>query len=477
MRLDPPGIVIQLSTTRASRTYTVVQPVTERTFTSALRAEYRLREYVVSYSPSSACNYSKELQRAMTSLHRKWRPETRVLLGIAVLVTVVFAVTPLDLAAARLFYRAQGIDHWPLGALWPSSVLYQLAPVITASLLGGGLLGLLISQLREREALRRNCIFLIFSVVIGPGLLVNAIFKDHWDRPRPRDIVEFGGSLHYTAPPWRGEGGSSFPCGHCSVGFLYGAGWWTWKRKRPEWARASLALGLVTGSALGIARMAAGAHFLSDIIWSAVIALGVAHLVHEHLMPLADVAIKHLSGRRPRLTARRLLSASAVLGAASVLLAVFVAPHGKRFSAHLDLTSLPDAPRVLDVTAGAANIDIVIEDSSAFSQLLADGELHGFGLPGGRLDASTSFQADPIPTLSFRIDEQGWITDLSAFATIRVPLGKLQRVVVRLHEGNIHVTDATQERAVENGLLRLDLESHSGSVQVSQSHAPPARIR
>ena len=394
------------------------------------------------------------------------------MLGIAVVVTVVFAVTPLDLAAARFFYRAQGIDHWPLGTLWPSSVLYQLAPVITASLLGGGILGLLIGQFREREGLRRNCIFLIFSVVIGPGLLVNAIFKDHWDRPRPRDVVEFGGSLHYTAPPWRGEGGSSFPCGHCSVGFLYAAGWWVWRRKRPSWARASLALGLVTGFALGIARMASGAHFLSDIIWSAVIALGVAHLVHEHLMPLADVAIQHLSGGKPRLRAKRVLTVSAVLGAASVLLAVFVAPHGKRFSLPVDLAALPDAPRVLDIKATTANIDVVIEDSTGLTQMHADGELHGFGLPGGRLDASTAFQADPVPTLSFRIDEQGWITDLSAFATIRVPLGKLRRVVVRLHEGNIHVTDATSAQAVDHGILTLDLESHSGRVQVSRSRAP-----
>jgi lipid A 4'-phosphatase len=414
--------------------------------------------------------------RAMTALHRKWRPEARLLLGIAAIVTVVFAVTPLDLAAARLFYRPQGIDHWPLGLLVPSSVLYQLAPVITASLLGGGILGLLIGQWRERESLRRNCIFLIFSVVIGPGILVNAIFKDHWDRPRPRDVVEFGGSLHYTAPPWRGDGGSSFPCGHCSVGFLYAAGWWVWKRKRPNWARAALALGLATGSALGIARMASGAHFLSDIIWSAVIALGVAHVVHEHLMPLADVAIKHLSGGKPRLQAKRVLTIAAVMGAVSVLIAVFVAPHGKRFALAADIASLPDAPRVLDIEAATANIDVVIEDSAGLSQMRADGELHGFGLPGGRLDASTLFRADPVPTLNFRIDEQGWITDLSAFATIRVPLGKLQRIVVRLHEGNIHVTDATTAQAVDHGILTLDLESHSGRVQVSRSPAPPARI-
>ncbi len=66
-----------------------------------------------------------------------------------------------------------------------------------------------------------NGAFLILSVVIGPGLIINAVFKDHWDRPRPRDVVEFGGMLQCTPAPLRGESGESFPCGHCSVGFLY----------------------------------------------------------------------------------------------------------------------------------------------------------------------------------------------------------------------------------------------------------------
>jgi hypothetical protein len=61
---------------------------------------------------------------------------------------------------------------------------------------------------------------------------------------------------------------------------------------------------------------------------------------------------------------------------------------------------------------------------------------------------------------------RGWITNLSAFATIRVPLGKLQRIVVPLQEGSIQVTDATRERAVDNGILKFDLETHSGRVQV-----------
>jgi len=77
-----------------------------------------------------------------------------------------------------------------------------------------------------------NGAFLILSVLIGPGLIINAVFKDHWDRPRPGDVVEFGGMLQCTPAPLRGESGESFPCGHCSVGFLFASGWWLWKRRR-----------------------------------------------------------------------------------------------------------------------------------------------------------------------------------------------------------------------------------------------------
>ena len=97
--------------------------------------------------------------------------------------------------------------------------------------------------------------------------------------------------------------------------------------------------------------------------------------------------------------------------------------------------------------------------------MLVDGELHGFGLPASRLDASAQFQAEPVPTLIYRIEQRGWTTDLGAFATIRVPSGELQRVVVRLQSGNILVTDATRVRVVNSGKLQLDLRAGAGHVQ------------
>jgi lipid A 4'-phosphatase len=119
-----------------------------------------------------------------------------------------------------------------------------MALFITASLFGLGLLGLLIGHWRGHESWPVNGTFLILSVVIGLGLMINSVFKDHWDRPRPRDVVQFGGTLHYTPAPLRGKGSESFPCGHCSVGFLYAGGWWLWRRRWPHLARASLTLGL-----------------------------------------------------------------------------------------------------------------------------------------------------------------------------------------------------------------------------------------
>jgi len=409
----------------------------------------------------------------MREPHHDWLPEAKLLCIIAIAVTVVFGVTPLDIVAARVFYDAQGTDHWPLGSHLPWSALYRLAPYITASLLLIGVLWLLIGHVRSQESWRKNGIFLIFCIVIGPGLIVNAVFKDHWDRPRPREVVQFGGALHYTPAPWRGEGGSSFPCGHCSVGFLYAGGWWIWKRRRPGWARASLALGLLVGSSLGLGRMAAGGHFLSDVVWSALFALGLAHAIyHSRLLALQDDAIQHASVFWPVwIRGSRSITLLALLGAAFVLLALFVAPHGKPFSTQIDLALLPRPPRVLEISAPRADIDIEIGDFQK-PQIHAAGELHGFGWPGSRLETSVAWNELPDPSLSFRIEEQGWITDLSAWATLMVPPSGLQRIVVRLQHGNIHVTDTTRIGVVRSGLLQLDLHTDSGSVQKPEDVQP-----
>src|SRR5436305_2797520 len=307
-------------------------------------------------------------------------PGLLFLTALAVAVTILFAVTRLDIAAARAFYSPNALDHWPLARELPWSVLYRLAPWITAVLVLSGLGALALGMARGHGDWRRHGIFLLLSVVIGPGLLVNTVFKDHWGRPRPRDVVEFGGPLHYRiAPLPGGEGGASFPCGHCSVGFLFAAGWRMWWRRRPARAWGALALGLAAGFALGLGRMAAGGHFLSDVIWSALLALGVAHVLYYFVLS------------RPR----RWMAAGAALGGLGVLLALFAAPHGTELAAEIPLAI---SPRLFEVTARQANVEIVIVDQPV-DHVSIRGELHGFGLPLSRLAARVDLTAIPLPSL------------------------------------------------------------------------------
>jgi hypothetical protein len=277
--------------------------------------------------------------------------------------------------------------------------------------------------------------------------------------------------LHYVAAPLRGEGGASFPCGHCSVGFLYGVGWWIWRRRRPRLAGLSLAAGLITGTALGLGRMAAGGHFLSDVIWSALIALAVAHLLWHYVLRIPARELAGTAVGSPvrsvglvSLPWRGAVALFAGLGGLAVLIALFVTPHGTQLDTQIRLTSLPRMPRVFEVTARVANIDIVLIDSPEATVSIS-GELHGFGLPTSRLVAHTAFEAGPLPTLRYGIEQRGWFTDLSGSVSIRVPAGMIEEIRVRVSRGNIGVTDLTRERVVSGGRLRLDLRTEAGHLQ------------
>jgi len=413
---------------------------------------------------------------SLRARRREWLPEAALLTILAVIATLVFTFSALDIEAARLFYQPQTLDHWKLAKDLPWSLLYRAAPGITASLVVTGLIALAAGTLRRRNLWRRQAVFLLLSVVIGPGLFINFVFKDHWDRPRPREIVEFGGPLQYVSAPLPGHvSGASFPCGHCSVGFLYGAGWWIWRRRRPTWARLSMAVGVAAGLALGLGRMAAGGHFLSDVIWSAILAFGVCHVIYYHVLHLhrdesGESPASHLRSAHPRW--HQMTAIAAALGGVGVLIALFVTPHGTQFKETVPLSSLPVAPQVMVFEAKAADVEIVLLDPAA-AQISIEGELHGFGLPMSKLQGSLAFELKPQPTLRYQIEQTGWFTDLDGAAIVLLPTVGLQRVVVRLGHGDIRVRDETGRDVVRRRIVQLDLMTADGHVQTPIRMPPP----
>ena len=397
---------------------------------------------------------------------QRWQREAWCLLAAALLTGVLFANGTLDIAAARWFFRPERLDHWPLAHEFPWLLLYRAAPWITAVLVVAGLGAFALSLAPARRHWRGAAALVLLAVAIGPGLIGNAVLKDHWQHPRPRDLVELGGSLHYVPSPLIGrEGGASFPCGHCTVGFLFGLGWWIFRRRHPRWAAASLAAGLAAGALLGVGRMAAGAHFLSDVIWSALLAWGVTHVLHYHVLHLegrAAPARSTASDERSRWPGA--LGIAAPLGGVVVLLALYALPHGSDLTASVALSR--DSPRILGIEADRANVTVVLVDAPA-SKLSIEGELHGFGLPGAHLSARIGTVAEPQPVLRYAIEERGWLTDVDGFVRLTVPASAFERVRVRVVRGTIRVVDTTRAGVVRARTLQLELHTGAGTVRVS----------
>lgn len=194
-----------------------------------------------------------------------------ILIGL----TVPFWVTPLDLHIATRFYTP-GVG-WPIGGHQPWLALKHYG-VLPAWLVTVSALVVFIASFRAARwrPHRRAALYLVLVMAIGPGLVVNSVFKQHWGRPRPRDLVQFGGDREYVKPwvPRPPQYGGSFASGHAATGFYLLTPFFLYRRRARGKAVAFLLLGLSYGTLVGIARIAQGKHFASDVLW----ALGFVYL-------------------------------------------------------------------------------------------------------------------------------------------------------------------------------------------------------
>lgn len=200
-------------------------------------------------------------------MNRKWLDFGLPLL-LLLAATLLIAVSGADLKVSSLFYIG---GRWPVGDLqpWWTLRVYGYYP---CDLLGIAALLLLIAGcFRASLAVyRRPAAFMVLVLLLGPGLLVNAVFKDHWGRPRPREIVQFGGKkeFHHPWQPGISGQGRSFPSGHASSAFYLAMPYFALRRRSPRTASRIYLAGLLYGVLMGIARISQGGHYVSDIVWA-----------------------------------------------------------------------------------------------------------------------------------------------------------------------------------------------------------------
>jgi len=213
------------------------------------------------------------------TMHKKNFIEPAAVTAALLLITGILWLTDADRFITSLVPRDHVIAAvlpecdraWPVGNLAPWNILYNLAPFPAVLLAVSALLVLLIGFFKSQlSPWRKKAIFILLLLALGPGLVINVLLKDQLGRPRPRQIVEFGGEHQFTQSWQPGKGGenSSFPSGHAAIAFFLIAPWFVLRDKKPRSAEVFLISGLLFGTLVGIARILQGGHFVSDILWA-----------------------------------------------------------------------------------------------------------------------------------------------------------------------------------------------------------------
>jgi lipid A 4'-phosphatase len=201
-----------------------------------------------------------------------------IALAIAVLLALVPTVWPqLDLDFASLFFGdapGAAVESW-----WWIELVNAYVPAAFRVMLLLTAAGWVAATLTRRWATwRLPLAFVVIAGFFGPGLVVNAVFKDNWQRARPYQVENFGGTQQFT----RGavitnqcDNNCSFVSGHVACGFFFSTLLLLSRRRAKTW----LVIGTLAGLAIGLARASAMAHWLTDILWAYPITLASSWLV------------------------------------------------------------------------------------------------------------------------------------------------------------------------------------------------------
>ena len=217
------------------------------------------------------------------------------LFGLLALALIGLALVPtvwpeLDLAVAQWFAPPNGYvdakSWW-----WVRGINLYIPAIFRCLVLVAIGLWIVATKSAAWRAWRLPLAFFILSGALGPGLVVNAGFKEHWQRARPYEVVTFGGTEQFTRAGLitdQCDNNCSFVSGHVACGFFFASLMLVQRRRQRYWA----VVGCAAGGAIAFARMADMAHWLSDTLWAAPITWVCSWLVWRALVWAYEAADK-----------------------------------------------------------------------------------------------------------------------------------------------------------------------------------------
>jgi len=187
----------------------------------------------------------------------------------------------IDLYIAHLFYKDN--DFFLNGTLVETFFHVSIRPLIIIVIVVSFAI-FFYNRYYKKELLnltKRKLLYIFLVLALAPGLIINLFLKEGFERPRPKQIIEFNSKKEfYPAYTITNQGKDSFSSGHVAAAFsLLGLAMLA-QRRRAFWMN----LVLVYGVGMMIARMSAGAHFFSDVVTSFFIVYIANNILYKYLI-------------------------------------------------------------------------------------------------------------------------------------------------------------------------------------------------
>jgi membrane-associated PAP2 superfamily phosphatase len=381
-------------------------------------------------------------------------------LALAVTITLWVRWSGFDLAAQDWIHRVGGGD-WRLGEHPFWKWLYYGGPA-TAAIVVFGTMGLFAWSWRKvaLRPWRKVMGFLILSGIIGPGVITNAVVKEYWGRPRPRELVNFGGRSEFE-PVLSYDGASeglSFPCGHATMGFYFLAFYFLVRGRRQDLAQVILVSSLTIGGLMGIARMTQGAHFFSDVVWAAVVCWYTPLILAKAFR--LDRSLVAITSSESSPTPLLLKIAFSVVGIGVLAGVLLATPYAEKRTYTVMNDFAKEGPLTVRLILEVGEVEIVPGEEF---RILADANGHGIPTSKiGRNYLETRMKDGAAIDYTERIS--GWLNEVNAAVRVEVPWVRMRRLKLDTGAARVRiVAAATGERPV------IELVSGAGSVSVDSA--------
>ena len=212
----------------------------------------------------------------MKNFNQEYCPEYYLLNGLlcfAAVTIIFFLFDSADIFVSKSFYMVETGFYFQYSLF--SILLRKVFILVYVLAIIVACIGTLYAVVYRKIIAELTClkwIFVLLCLVIGPGLVSNLLFKNHWGRARPVQIEQFGGTKLFTPPLIITDQCQSRNCSFVSgeASTIYSLFFALGFAATGVYRRNLHTIGILIGSTAGIVRILQGSHFLSDVVYAGI---------------------------------------------------------------------------------------------------------------------------------------------------------------------------------------------------------------